>query len=88
MIRVHDSFERGALDDWVVGKRPDAARAQDAPGLVQGRTDGSGRMPDAAALLADLFERLAVDDVVLAVVDVPTELKPSLEDENIFCILF
>ena len=39
-------------------------------------------MPNSATLLADLFEWLAVDDVVIAVVDVPAELESGLVDEN------
>ena len=87
MIGVNNCFERSPLDDWVVSEWPNAARTQDAPGLLQGGTDGSGWMPNSATLLADLFEWLAVDDVVIAVVDVPAELESGLVDENasVFC---
>jgi hypothetical protein len=40
-----------------------------------------GRMPNASALLGDFFEGFAVDDVVVACVDVPTELEPGLKKE-------
>ena len=79
MIRVDDRFQRCSLNDWVVGEGSDAAWTQDAPGLLQRRADGSGRMPNSAALFTDLFEWLAVDDVVITVVDVPAELKSGLK---------
>jgi hypothetical protein len=36
-------------------------------------------MPDSSALLADLLQRLAVDDAVVAGVDVPAELEAALK---------
>jgi len=40
-------------------------------------------MPNSAALFTDLFEWLAVDDVVITVVDVPAELKSGLKNNRI-----